>query len=304
MSERRACGLVGVGRSSCRYRQKPDGDGKLRERLMELAYERPRFGYRRLGVLLAREDTHINHKRLFRVYRAAGLSVKRNRRKKLVRIGVSQPVLSAPNEEWSLDFLCDALATGRTVRVLSIVDNFTRECLALEADTSFASQRVTRVLDDVISRRGSPKALRMDNGPELTSRHFLAWCMDRKIAMHHIQPGKPMQNSHIESFNGRLRDECLNANWFRNLFEARHKIAFWRDDYNSARPHSSLAYRTPSELAAQWQRPSSSPIPIPQPEPSVKATLAARSRATLTDEPACRKQPNMRTKGSHHAVLT
>jgi len=125
--------------------------------LMELAYERPRFGYRRLGVLLAREDMHINHKRLFRVYRAAGLSVKRNRRKKLVRIGVSQPVLSAPNEEWSLDFLCDALATGRTVRVLSIVDNFTRECLALEADTSFASQRVTRVLDDVISRRGSPK---------------------------------------------------------------------------------------------------------------------------------------------------
>jgi hypothetical protein len=144
----------------------------------------------------------------------------------------------------------------------------------------------------------------MDNGPELTSRHFLAWCMERKIAMHHIQPGKPMQNGHIESFNGRLRDECLNANWFRNLFEARHKIAFWRDDYNSARPHSSLAYRTPSEFAGQWQRPSSSPIPIPQPEPSVKATLAARSRAALTDEPACREQPDMRTKGSYDAVLT
>jgi putative transposase len=214
MSERRACGLVGVGRSSCRYRQKPDRDGRLRERLVELAYERPRFGYRRLGVLLAREDMHINHKRLFRVYRAAGLSVKRNRRKKLIRIGVSQPALSAPNEEWSLDFLCDALATGRTVRILSIVDNFTRECLALEADTSFASQRVTRVLDDVISRRGNPKALRMDNGPELTSRHFLAWCMERKIAMHHIQPGKPMQNGHIESFNGRLRDECLMQTGF------------------------------------------------------------------------------------------
>src|SRR5205814_2639033 len=112
-----------------------------------------------------------------------------------------------PNEEWSLDFVCDALANGRSVRVLSIVDNFTRECVALEADTSFASQRVTRVLEDVIARRGAPKALRMDNGPELTSRHFLAWCMERKIAMNHIQPGKPMQNGHIESFNGRLRDE-------------------------------------------------------------------------------------------------
>ncbi len=154
-------------RSSCRYEQQPDRDEELREQLMALAEERPRFGYRRLGVLLAREDKHVNHKRLFRVYRAAGLSVKRNRRKKLVRIGVSQPILSAPNQEWSLDFLCDALATGRAVRVLSVVDNFTRECLALEADTSFASQRVTRVLDDLIARRGSPKALRMDNGPNL-----------------------------------------------------------------------------------------------------------------------------------------
>jgi putative transposase len=164
ISERRACGLFDVWRSSCRYQQQPDRNEELREQLMGLAQERPRFGYRRLGVLLDREDKHVNHKRLFRVYRAAGLSVKRNRRKKLVRIGVSQPLLSAPNEEWSLDFLCDALATGRTVRMLSIVDNFTRECLALEADTSFASQRVTRVLDEVIARRGSPKALRMDNG--------------------------------------------------------------------------------------------------------------------------------------------
>ena len=304
ISERRACGLFGVWRSSCRYRHKPNGNEELREQLVSLAHERPRFGYRRLGVLLAREGKQVNHKRLFRIYREAGLSVKRNRRKKLVRIGVSQPVLSTPNEEWSLDFVCDALANGRSVRVLSIVDNFTRECVALEADTSFASQRVTRVLEDVIARRGAPKALRMDNGPELTSRQFLAWCMERKIAMNHIQPGKPMQNGHIESFNGRLRDECLNANWFRNLFEARHKIAYWRDDYNSARPHSSLAYRTPGEFAAQWQRPSSSSTPIPQPEPSVKATLTARSGAALTDEPGCEKPPDMRTKGSDNAMLT
>ena len=258
ISERRACGLLGVWRSSCRYKVKPDRDGQLREQLTELARERPRFGYRRLGVLLARNGPTVNHKKLFRVYREAGLSVKRIRRKKLVRIGVSRPLLGAPNEEWSLDFLCDAVAGGRAICVLSVVDNFTRECLALETDISFGSQRVTRVLDDVIVRRGTPKALRMDNGPQLTSRHFLAWCVERKIATNYIQPGKPVQNGHVESFNGRFRDECLNVNWFRNLFEARRKIMLWRQDYNAVRPHSSLAYRTPQEFAAQWQRPSSS----------------------------------------------
>jgi transposase InsO family protein len=159
-----------------------------------------------------------------------------------------------------------------------------RECLALETDTSFASQRVTRVLDDIIAQRGAPKALRLDNGPELTSRHFLAWCIERKIAMNHIQPGKPMQNGHIESFNGRFRDECLNANWFQNLFDARQKISIWRDDYNRARPHSSLDYRTPDEFAAHWQSPSSLPTWMPQPEPSVKATLTAHLRARSQQE--------------------
>src|SRR5207248_4101471 len=147
------------------------------------------------------------------------------------------------------------------------------------------------------SSRASPSAAH-GHGPELTSRHFLAWCMEHKIATHYIQPGKPMQNGHIESFNGRLRDECLNPSWFRNPFDARGRIASWREDYNSTRPHSSLDYRTPNDFAAQWQRPSSSSIPIPQPEPSVKATLTARSRAALTDEPGCNKPPDMRTKGS------
>lgn len=288
ISERRACELLGVWRSSCRYQPKPDRDSPLREQLVELARERPRFGYRRLGVLLARNGQTVNHKRLYRVYREAGLSVKRIRRKKLVRAGVSQPRLAAPNEEWSLDFLYDAVADGRTICVLSVVDNFTRECLALETDTSFGTQRLTRVLDHVIARRGTPKALRMDNGPQLTSRHFLAWCVERKITMNYIQPGKPVQNGHVESFHGRLRDECLNVNWFRNLFEARRKITLWRHDYNTARPHSSLAYRTPDEFAAQWQRPSSLQTWIPQPEPSVKATLTAHSRAALTDEPGSR----------------
>jgi putative transposase len=138
-----------------------------------------------------------------------------------------------------------------------VVDNFTHECLALETDTPFGSQRVTRVLDDVIARRGTPKAVQTDNGPQLTSRHFLAWCMERKIAMNYIQPGKPVQNGYVESFNGRLRDECLNVNWFRNLFEARRKTTLWRQDYNAARPHSSLAYRTrtSSRLSGSALRP-------------------------------------------------
>jgi putative transposase len=296
ISERRACGLIGVYRSSCRYQCGPDRNSELHEKLVALAGERPRFGYRRLGVLLTRHGIVVNHKRLFRVYRAAGLSMRRTRRKKLVRAGVPQPLLHKPNQEWSLDFVCDSIASGRMLRVLSIVDNFTRECLALEVDTSFPSQRVTRVLEKVIERRGTPQALRMDNGPELTSRHFLAWCLERKIDMRHIQPGKPMQNGHVESFNGRFRDECLNASWFRNLFDARRKIAHWREDYNQHRPHSSLAYRTPNEFGALWQRPSSSWTELPQPEPSVKATLTARD-AALTDEPVCGKPPDMRTKG-------
>jgi putative transposase len=304
ISERRACGLLGVWRSSCRYKAKPDLDSQLREQLTELARERPRFGYRGLAVLLARSGHTVNHKKLFRVYREAGLSVKRIRRKKWVRVGVSQPRLAAPNEEWSLDFLCDVVAGGRTICVLSVVDNFTRECLALKTDTSFGTQRVTRVLEHVIARHATPKALRMDNGPQLTSRHFLAWCVERKITRNHIQPGTPVQNGQVESFHGRLRDECLNVNWFRNLFEARRKITLWQQDYNAARPHSSLGYRTPDEFAAQWQRPSSSPNWISQPEPSVKAILAAHYRAALTDEPGRKTTPDMRTKGSQDEVIT
>jgi putative transposase len=270
ISERRACELLGVWRSSCRCKPKPDRDSQLREQLTELARERPRFGYRRLGVLLAHKGQAIHHKRLYRVYREAGLSGKRIRRKKLVRVGVSQPRLAAPNEEWSLDFLYDAVAGGRTICVLSVVDHITRECLALETDTSFGTQRVTRVLDHVIAHRGAPKALRMDNGPQLTARHFLAWCVERKITMNYIQPGKPVQNGHVESFHGRLRDECLTVNWFGNLFEARRKITLWQHDYNAARPHSSLGYRTRDEFAAQWQHPSSLPTWIAQPEPSAQ----------------------------------
>jgi putative transposase len=159
-----------------------------------------------------------------------------------------QPLTDA-NQEWALDFAHDVIAAGRTIRVLSVVDVYTRECLGLEADTGFASRRVTRVLDQIITRRGRPQAIGCDNGPELTSRHFLAWALEWKIELRHIQPGKPTQNAHVESFHGRLREECLRVSWFQNLFDARRKVSKWKVEYNQQRPHSSLGYRTPAEFA-------------------------------------------------------
>ena len=226
-------------------------DEPLRTRLVELAREKPRFGYRRLQVLLRRSGEHVNHKRLHRVYREAGLTIRRKKRKHCVREGKPLLVRTSANQEWALDFVHDAVECGRTIRVLSVVDAYTRECLALEVDTSFASRRVTRVLEAIVAESGKPQAIRCDNGPELTSRHFLAWCVDRQIELVHIQPGKPMQNGRVESFHGRLREECLNLSWFQNLFDARRKIAAWRKEYNEERPHSSLGYRTPKEFAAQ-----------------------------------------------------
>ena len=250
-SMRRACELTLIPRSTFRFQRDMTRDEPLRTRLVELAQEKPRFGYRRLLVLIRWDGFVVNHKRLFRIYRSAGLSVKRKRRKRLVRACSPRMRPTAPNQEWSLDFVHDRLASGRAIRVLGVVDTFTRECLALEVDTSFASRRVTRVLEQIVAELGMPAAIRCDNGPELTSRHFLAWCIERKIELMHIQPGRPMQNGHVESFHGRLREECLNVSWFGNLFEARWKIAAWRKEYNEERPHSSLGYRTPTEFARE-----------------------------------------------------
>jgi putative transposase len=230
-SQRRACGLLRVAVSTYRY-QSQRNDEALRTQLVELAREKPRYGYRRLHVLLRRAGEVVNHKRVHRVYRAAGLTIRRKKRKHCMRAGVPLRVCTAANQEWALDFVHDAVASGRTIRVLSVADAYTRECLALEVDTSFASRRVTRVLEGIVSERGAPQSIRCDNGPELTSRHMLAWCVERKIELHNIQPGKPTQNGRLESFNGRLRDECLNVSWFQNLFDARRKIAAWRKEYH------------------------------------------------------------------------
>jgi putative transposase len=280
VSQRRACELLNVPRSSFRHAPQRD-DSVLRERLIGLARERPRFGYRRLHVLLQREGQSINHKRVWRVYMGAGLSVKRTRRKKLIRNVRSALQLHAVNQEWAVDFVSDVMHAGRTFRVLSVVDSFTRECLALEVDTSMGSQRLTRVLDRIIEQRGLPLAVRSDNGPETTSRHFLAWSIEKKVDLIHIQPGKPVQNAHVESFHGRIRDECLNVSWFWNLFDARRKIEVWRKDYNGHRPHSSLGYRTPEEFARQVAAsPSRSSGSAPRDSPQGQALRAASPALT------------------------
>ena len=248
-SQQRACRLLAVAVSSYRY-QSRRSDEPLRTRLVELARCKPRFGYRRLHVLLRRAGEAVNHKRVHRVYREAGLGLRRKKRKHCVRVGAPLRARTAANQEWALDFVHDAVGCGRAIRVLSVVDAYTRECLALEVDTSFASRRVTRVLEAIIAERNAPQVIRCDNGPELTSRHFLAWCIERKIELVHIQPGRPMQNGYVESFHGKLRDECLRVSWFGNLFEARRKIVALQKEYNQERPHSSLGYQTPLEFAS------------------------------------------------------
>lgn len=286
-SERRVCGLMEIPRMSYRYGSRRDDSG-LRERLLALAREKPRFGYRRLWVLL-RGEQRVNHKRVWRVYRELGLSVKRTRRKRLRRAMCPRPMLTAPNQEWAVDFVSDVAASGRRLRIFTVVDSYTRECLALEVDTSLPSRRVTRALAKIIERRGAPVAIRSDNGPEVSSRHFLAWCIENRIDAVHIQPGKPTQNAHIESFNGRLRDECLNVSWFWNLFDARAKIAAWRLEYNSQRPHSALRYLTPDEFARRAASPSSvsniTRPTLPQGFPDGSAVAAAPAPALTQSRP-------------------
>jgi putative transposase len=251
LSERHACKLLDVDRSSYRYEPVPSPDGALREELVALAKQKPRYGYRRLGVLLIRRGYEVNHKKLYRLYREEHLAVRRLKRKRLVREAAPLAALQRANQEWSMDFVMDGLVTGRAVRALTLIDSYTRECLAIETDSCLSSRRVTRALEWVIEQRGRPEAIRCDNGPEFTSRHFLAWCEEQQIRPVHIPPGKPMQNGYVESFNGRFRDECLNANAFLTLADAKQKIEMWRTDYNGERPHSSLGYLTPQEFAAR-----------------------------------------------------
>nr|WP_199555455.1 IS3 family transposase [Sandaracinobacteroides hominis] len=252
LSERRACSLIGVARRVVRYEPTRPDDAGLRVRLRELAGERRRFGYRRLGYLLAREGLAPNHKKLLRIYREEGLKVRRRGGRKRA-LGTRAPMTmpQGPNQRWSLDFVSDAFACGRRFRILRVVDDFTRECLALVADTSLSGARVARELDGVLAARGKPLTVVSDNGTELTSTSILRWSQERQVEWHYIAPGKPTQNAFVESFNGRLRDECLNETLFTSLAHARSILAAWKHDYNTVRPHSKLGGRTPAEIAGQ-----------------------------------------------------
>ena len=250
MSERRACRVLGVDRTSVRYRATRPDDGPLRERLRSLAQERRRFGYRRLHVLLRREGEVVNRKRVQRIYREERLTVRRRGGRKRA-VGTRRPIETPlkVNQRWSLDFVSDQMTDGRRFRILTVIDNCTRECLALVADTSLSGQRVARELDAIIARRGRPDMIVSDNGTAYTSNAILGWADETGVGWHYIAPGKPQQNGYNESFNGRLRDELLNETLFRSLPHARAALETWRRDYNEHRPHSRLGWMTPREYA-------------------------------------------------------
>ena len=249
LSERRACQALDVGRSLCRYRPRRPAEVMLRERLRHHAAQRPRYGYRRLYVLLRREGLKVNRKRVLRLYRLDALALRRKVRRKLPkRPRGKRPPLHRANQRWAMDFVADQLeGRGRRFRTLNVVDEHTRECLAIEVDTSLPGARVVRVLERIAQLRGYPKQLVTDNGPEFISKVLAAWVQRHGVQHVFIRPGKPAENGFVESFNGKFRDECLNVQWFLNMEEARALIERWRIDYNEQRPHSSLGNVTPKE---------------------------------------------------------
>jgi putative transposase len=252
ISQRRACAVIGADRKMVRYRSCRPADTELRERLRGLAEERRRFGYRRLFVLLRREGELSGKNRIYRLYREEGLTVRKRRsRRRAVGLRAPIPVEAKINARWSLDFLHDQLAGGRRFRILNMVDDVTRECLAAIPETSISGRRVARELTVLVQRRGHPGTIVSDNGTEFTSTAILAWAEEHRIAWHYIAPGKPTQNGFVESFNGRMRDELLNETLFFSLDHARQKLADWAADYNTSRPHSAIGYQTPAAYAAQ-----------------------------------------------------
>lgn len=265
ISQRRASRLAGVDPKTVRRARVPDHP-EIRERLRHLAGVRRRFGYRRLGLMLEREGFRMNHKKLRRLYGKEGLQVKRRRgRKRAHGTRAPLPLPTGANQRWSLDFLADVFGAGRRFRILAVIDDFSRECLALVADTSLPGTRVARELDALVARRGKPRTIVSDNGSELTSRAILKWQNDTGVGWHYIAPGKPQQNGFVEAFNGRLRDELLNEEVFESLGATRRKLALWRHDYNHVRPHSALAGRPPAAMAGPGSGPTKGMAALPSP---------------------------------------
>ena len=250
LSRQRSCRLAGIHRSVVAYRPRRAKDDELRARILALARERPRFGYRRIHLLLRREGWTGNRKRTYRIYREEKLTVRRRRRKRVAAAPrEAMAVPSRPNVRWSMDFVAGTLSDGRTFRVLNIVDDYSREAVAVEVGKSIPGSRVVRVLERLARHRGLPTTIVVDNGPEFTSRVLDQWADDHRVELHFIQPGKPVQNAFVESFNGKFRDEYLNQSWFVSLADACRAIGAWRLDYNRVRPHSSLGELTPEAFA-------------------------------------------------------
>lgn len=253
LSARRVCRLTGWNRSSLQYEPKPSEDGPLRERMLYWATRKLRWGSPLLHDVLKAEGLVINHKRTERIYREQGLCLRRKRRKKLPACArVPLPQATAPNQRWSMDFVHDQLASGRRFRCLTLVDDFTRRCLALHVDTSIGGEAVVGVLKTLARAHGLPKVITTDNGPEFTGKALHLWAQRNGVHLNHIQPGKPMQNGFIESFNGTFRDDCLNQHWFSSIPEARLLINHWRTEYNQIRPHSSIGRVPPDTFALNF----------------------------------------------------
>ena len=255
MSERHACSLVGLSRDAYRHEGQPSAlNADLRQKIVELAHQRRRWGYRMIHDVLRPQYPGINHKRVYRIYTAEGLSIRK--RKKSKRVGMRVPLVAAQtvNQTWSMDFVSDAIsrpgAVSRRIKCLTVADDFSHECVDITADFGIGGAYVTRLLDRAAMFRGYPEAVRTDNGPEFTCRAFMTWAQKHSIKHILIEPGSPTQNAYIESFNGTFRDECLDENWFESLEQARQAIAIWRTDYNEARPHSSCGRVPPATFAA------------------------------------------------------
>jgi putative transposase len=253
VTERRACAALALIRSTIRYESVADPQTALRLRLRDLAMSRVGYGYRRLHVLLEREGWSVNHKRVYRLYREEGLAMRKrpSRRRKACLKRELRPLAAEKNECWSMDFMSDELFDGRRIRLLTIVDNHTRESLAIHVGQRIRGSEVVQVLERIVKEQGRPRTIRVDNGPEFISKDVDLWAYWNHVKLDFSRPGKPTDNAYIESFNGRFRQECLNEHWFMSLEDTREKVESWRRDYNEERPHSSLGNATPEAFAAQ-----------------------------------------------------
>jgi putative transposase len=285
LSQRRACGLVGITRRGYRYASAEDHNQELRQRLRALAEERRRSGCPMLYQVIRREGFAVNHKRVERLYREEGLSLRRRpRRKRMSHLRVMRERPQALNQAWAVDFVHDGLLDGRRFRALTVIDEWSRECLAIEVDLSLTGERVTRVLERLCETRGVPAVIQSDNGPEFRGRVMDGWAYGREVRLQFIEPGKPIQNAFIESFNSRLREECLNEQVFVSLEDARRKIEQWRMRYNRERPHSSLGYLTPEEFAARNRRLTS--------EPTARTAWPAELAGAVQSAPVSVEEPD------------